>query len=37
HCYKPEEREKIRAVMRHAGPRMMTKHPIAAIRHLIGK
>ncbi len=37
HCYKPADREEIRAVMRYAGPRMMTKHPIAAVRHLLGK
>ena len=34
HCYKPEMREKIRAIMRWAGPRMMIYDPIAAIRHL---
>ena len=37
HCYRPEERARIREVMRHAGPRMITKHPIEAIRHLFGK
>ena len=37
HCYRPEERERIRAVMRYAGPRMLTKHPVAALRHLLGK
>ena len=37
HCYRPEEREKIRAIMRYAGPRMLRKHPIAVIRHLLGK
>ena len=37
HCYRSEERERIRAVMRYAGPRMLTKHPIAAVRHLLGK
>lgn len=37
HCYKPEMREKIRSVMRYSGPRMLGKHPIAAVRHLIGK
>ncbi len=37
HCYRPQEREQIRQVMRYAGPRMMTKHPIAAIRHLLGR
>ena len=36
-CYKPEMREQIRAVMRYAGPRMLKKHPAAAIRHLLGK
>lgn len=37
HCYAPEMREKIRAAMRYSGPRMITKHPIAAVRHLLGK
>lgn len=37
HCYRPEERERICEVMRYAGPRMMTKHPVAAVRHLLGK
>lgn len=35
HCYKPEMRERVRAVMRYAGPRMITAHPVAAIRHLL--
>lgn len=35
HCYKPEMREKIRAVMRFSGPRMLFVHPIMAIRHVI--
>lgn len=35
HCYKPDMREKIRAVMRYSGPRMLKTHPILAIRHLI--
>jgi hypothetical protein len=35
HCYQPEMREKIRAVMRFAGPRMLLVHPVAAIRHVI--
>lgn len=34
HCYKPEMREKIRAVMRFAGPRMIFHHPVTAIRHV---
>lgn len=35
HCYKPDMREKIRAVMRFSGPRMIFHHPVAAIRHVI--
>ena len=35
HCYQPEMREQIRAVMRFSGPRMIFHHPIMAIRHVI--
>jgi len=35
HCYKPEMRDKIRLVMRYAGPRMLKNHPLLAIRHLL--
>ena len=35
HCYKPEMREKIREVMRFAGPRMVFHHPVTAARHVI--
>ncbi len=35
HCYKPEMREKIRAVMRFSGPRMIFHHPVAAVRNVI--
>ncbi|NQT72162.1 MAG: nitrous oxide-stimulated promoter family protein [Chloroflexi bacterium] len=35
HCYKPEMREKVRSVMRYAGPRMAYRHPVQAIRHLV--
>lgn len=35
HCFKPDMRERIRAVMRYSGPRMMYRHPIMAIFHLI--
>ena len=35
HCYKSEMREKIRAVMRFSGPRMLFHHPVMAVRHLI--
>ena len=35
HCYKPDMREKIRAVMRWSGPRMLFHHPVMALRHVI--
>jgi hypothetical protein len=35
HCYKPAMCERIRAVMRYAGPRMLYRHPVLTIRHLI--
>jgi hypothetical protein len=35
HCYKPVMREKIREVMRYAGPRMIQHHPLLAIGHMI--
>ena len=35
HCYKPDMREKIRCVMRFAGPRMIFYHPVMAICHII--
>ena len=37
HCYAPAMREGIRAAMRYSGPRMLTRHPIAAIRHFLGR
>jgi hypothetical protein len=33
HCYSIDRREQIRAVMRWAGPRMLLRHPVMAIRH----
>jgi hypothetical protein len=33
HCYKPAMRERVKAVMRYAGPRMLWKHPILALLH----
>lgn len=35
HCYSPEMREKIRAVMRFSGPRIIFSHPLASIRHAL--
>jgi len=33
HCYKPDRREQMRQVMRIAGPRMLWRHPLLALRH----
>lgn len=35
HCYKPEMRDRVRDVMRYAGPRMLSRHPILAVGHMI--
>ncbi|MGC9398317.1 MAG: nitrous oxide-stimulated promoter family protein [Anaerolineae bacterium] len=35
HCYAPDKRAQIRTVMRYAGPRMLWRHPILALRHLL--
>ncbi|WP_419060715.1 nitrous oxide-stimulated promoter family protein [Enteroscipio rubneri] len=37
HCYTTDKRDEICAVMRYAGPRMLGKHPVAAVRHLLGR
>ena len=35
HCYKPVMREKVRVMMRYAGPRMLLYHPVLAVLHLL--
>lgn len=35
HCYKPGMRERVKTVMRYAGPRMIFVHPVDGILHLI--
>ena len=35
HCYKRDMRERVRAVMRYSGPRMLLRHPLLAIYHLM--
>ena len=35
HCYKPVMRQRIQKVMRYAGPRMIWRHPLMAVQHLI--
>ncbi len=34
HCYKPEERARIREIMVYAGPRMLTRHPVMTFFYL---
>lgn len=34
HCYSAKMRERVREVMRYAGPRMLRPHPILSLRHL---
>lgn len=35
HCYSPTMRERIKKVMRYAGPRMIYLHPVMAFRHIL--
>jgi hypothetical protein len=35
HCYRREQREAVREVMRYAGPRMLRGHPFLAVMHVL--
>jgi hypothetical protein len=35
HCYNDYMRSEIKAVMRYSGPRMLFKHPVLALSHII--
>lgn len=35
HCYGPRQREQTRIIMRYAGPRMLWRHPLLALAHVI--
>ena len=37
HCYSAKQRERVKEVMRYAGPRMLLRHPVLALRHLLDK
>lgn len=37
HCYSPENRARIKEVMKYAGPRMLLRHPLLALRHYLRK
>ena len=33
HCYQKTRRDQVKAMMRHAGPRMLWEHPVISLRH----
>jgi hypothetical protein len=35
HCYRKDRREEVRQVMRWSGPRMMRRHPVLAVMHIL--
>lgn len=35
HCYGPQQREQTRVMMRYAGPRMLWRHPLLAVMHVV--
>jgi hypothetical protein len=35
HCYRPDPRERVREVMRYAGPRMLLRHPLLTLLHVL--
>ena len=35
HCYKPAERERVKEVMRYAGPRLLLRGDVGALAHLL--
>ncbi len=35
HCFRSDMRSKVREVMRYSGPRMLPRHPVLAIGHLM--
>lgn len=37
HCYSRSMRERVTAVMRYAGPRMLLRHPLLSLGHLLDK
>lgn len=37
HCYAREKREQVKRVMRYSGPRMLWRHPLLSLMHIIDK
>jgi superfamily II helicase len=35
HCYRADMRARVREMMRWAGPRMLLRHPVAAVLHML--
>ena len=35
HCYRPDIRDRVREVMRYSGPRMLLRHPVLAVAHIV--
>ena len=35
HCYNAAHREAVRTMMRYAGPKMLLRHPVLAVAHLV--
>ena len=35
HCYQPHRREQVKRVMAFAGPRILWRHPVLAVRHML--
>ena len=35
HCYRKEMRESVREIMRYAGPRMLIRHPVLTLAHIL--
>ncbi len=34
HCFSEERREAVKKIMRYAGPRMLSRHPLMTLRHM---
>lgn len=37
HCYSRDMRERVQNVMRYAGPKMLLRHPLLSVYHLLDK
>lgn len=35
HCYNPQNREAMRTMMRYSGPKMIWRHPVLALHHVV--